>query len=307
MHSSLPDRLRGRAEGRLTLRPTFPLDEAAIERRVFQRKAKHPATGTLLLLALLAPLVLKGGLIAFVLSMTLGIGGAFWFWQKRGAGLLAKVIEEMIAESNREQDRQLGQIVRSYRVRGFHHYAAALGKFLLLKQHIEERLHAGGGPVTPTREQVEKLVDGICAAVCREIHKAALLDGELAEVLTSRDRSRLAELQGKRTEVLEAVMHAYETLYDSLAAILDLEIAHELQAPALSEEKRALLDEPSLNDVVARLREENRLAQRVRERLAIGGADPRDPDFEVFAQSRVLETEAPTPAPAPADRREATE
>ena len=266
------------------LKPTFPLDEAEIERRSFWRKASHPISWGLLGLCLAGGIMLQSGIWPVVGLLTGGIFGVQWFWKNRGGEVVAEVIQEMVAESNLAQDYKLSGIIQSYRRRGLYHYAAALGKFLLLKQHIEKRLHTGreGQPVTPTIEQVEKLVDHVCGAVCREFHKAASLDGELAEVLTSRDKSKLERLQQDRSEVLEAIMHAYEALYESLASILDLEAAREANAPDLKEQTRQHLDQPDLNDVVEKLREESRLARRVRERLAISEAGRDEPDYGVF-------------------------
>ena len=223
------------AISQIVLKPTFPLDEAEINRRSFWRKVEHPVSWGTLLLCLAGGIALQSGLWPVVLLLTGGIFGVQWFWKHRSREVLAKVIEGMIAESNRAQDQKLSGIVNSYRARGLYHYATALGKFLLLKQHIEKRLHAGrtGEAITPTVEQVEKLVDNVCGAVCREFHKAASLDRELGEVLTSRDKTRLETLQKNRDEVLEAIMHAYETLYEALAAILDLETARESDRPRL--------------------------------------------------------------------------
>lgn len=274
------------AVSQIVLKPTFPLDEAEISRRSFWKKAQHPVSWGLLGLSLTAGVAMQSGLWPVVILMTAGVFGVQWFWRTRSRKVQAEVIQEMIAESNCEQDLKLSGIVRSYRARGLHHYAAALGKFLLLKQHIEERLHSGrdGHAIAPMVEQVEKLVDSVCGAVCREFHAAASLDGELAEVLTSRDQSKLDRLQGNRTEVLEAIMHAYETLYESLAAILDLETAREAAAPDLAAATRRHLDMPELKDVVEKLREENCLARRVRERLEISAAERSDPDFGIFLE-----------------------
>ena len=274
------------ASSQIVLKPTFPLDEAEINRRSLWRKVEHPVSWGIPLVCLAAGIALQSGLWPVVLLLTGGIFGVNWFWKHRSREVMAEVIEGMIAESNRTQDQKLSGIIRSYRARGLHHYATALGKFLLLKQHIEKRLHAGRASegITPTVEQVEKLVDNVCGAVCREFHKAASLDGELGDVLTSRDRSRLEALQKSRDEVLEAIMHAYETLYEALAAILDLESAREATAPDLEASTRQHLDVPDLKDVLEKLQEENRLARRVRERLEIPAASRGEPDFGIFSQ-----------------------
>jgi len=273
------------AISQIVLKPTFPLDEAEINRRSFYRKVEHPVSWGIPLLCLAGGIALQNGLWPVILLLTGGLFGVNWFWRQRTREVTAEVIEGMIAESNRAQDQKLSGIIRSYRARGLHHYATALGKFLLLKQHIEERLHAGrtGEAISPTVEQVEKLVDNVCGAVCREIHKAASLDGELGEVLTSRDKTRLKTLQRNRDEVLESIMHAYETLYEALAAILDLEAAREATAPDLEASTRKHLDPPDLTDVLEKLQEENRLARRVRERLAIPPASQGEPDYGMFS------------------------
>lgn len=269
----------------LVLKPTFPLDETEIGQRALSKKLRHPFPWVTLGTCLVGGIAMQSGLWPIVLLMAAGAVFVGWFWKRRAADVEAEVIEEMVAESNRDQDAKLSRIIGSYRRRGMHHYATALGKFLLLKQHIEERLHVGreGNSISPLVEQVETLVDNLCGAVCREFHKAASLDGELADVLTSRDRSRLHRLQEARTELLEAIMHAYETLHESHTALLDLETARKSVALDFEVKAPRPLDARSLDDVVEELREEARLARRVRDRLKIGKAERGDPDFGLFS------------------------
>ncbi|MEM9016676.1 MAG: hypothetical protein AAGC68_06655 [Verrucomicrobiota bacterium] len=272
------------ATTQLVLKPTFPLDEAEIGRRALSKKVRHPITVITLIACLAGGIVMQSGFWPVILLTTAGSLGVAWFWKRRTGKIEAEVIEEMVAESNRDQDKKLSRIISSYRSRGLHHYATALGKFLLLKQHIEERLHAerNGNPITPTVERVENLVDHLCGTVCREVHAVATLDGELADVLTSRNSSRLHDLQGTRTELLEAIMQAYETLHESLVAILELETAREAVAPDLEAKSQPPLEATRLDDVVEELREEARLAQRVRDRLQLEEAEAGDPDFGMF-------------------------
>lgn len=269
----------------LVLTPTYPLDESEIGRRAMSKKVSHPATWATLGVCLALGIAIQGGFWPVVLLTTAGVVSVAWFWKQRSGCVEAEVIEEMVAESNRDQDAKLSRIIGSYRARGMPHFATTLGRFLLLKQRIEGRLHDGreGAAITPTEEQVETLVDQVCGSVCHEFHKATSLDRDLADVLISRDRSRLHHLQETRTEVLEAIMHDYETLHESLAAILDLDTAREALASDLGTDAERHLDTPNLDDVVEELREEARLARRVKDRIKMERAENIDPNFGVIS------------------------
>ncbi len=273
------------ANNQLVLKPTFPLDESEIGRRALSKQVNHPVSWVTLGTCLAAGIAIQNGIWPVVLLTAAGAVGVAFYWLQRAGSVEAEVIEEMVAESNRDQDAKLSRIIDSYRRRGMPHFAAALGKFLFLKQRIEGRLYdrREGATITPTEEKVETLVDTLCGVVCHEFHKAASLDRELADVLTSRDRSRLHRLQETRTALLEAVMHDYETLHESLAALLELDTAREALASDLGTEAERPLDTANLDDVVEELREEARLARRVRDRLKADGAEKRYRDFGVFS------------------------
>ncbi|NNE92366.1 MAG: hypothetical protein HKN23_12020 [Verrucomicrobiales bacterium] len=274
---------------RLILKPTFPLDQNEIERRCRAERISHPITWGSILGAAILPWLATDGVFPALFGMMVCFGfaalGISIFWSGKQQEITSKVVEEMISESNAEQDRRLSKIVAQYRGRGMHHYATALGKFLLLKQNIEKRLHPGG-QVTEMSEQIERLVDSLCANVCREFDKVAELDRQLGDVLISGEKARLESLQSDRTEVLEAIMQAYGTIYETLDSVVDFDDTGELVPELKSGEPNP---ETGLTDAVSSLKKEIEMAKRIRDRLHIPDADAEDADFQAFETDRKLD------------------
>ena len=268
----------------LILKPTFPLNKAEISERSRKVKLSHPLTWLSFGGAAILPFLVTSNLPAAIFGALVCLGIAevamSAFWQGRHARIEAQVVEEMISESNAEQDRKLSKIVAQYRSRGLHQYAAALGKFLLLKKGIEKRLHPDG-KVTQTSEQIERLVDTLCASVCREFDKVSLLDTRLGDVLISGNTEALEKLQSERTQVLESIMTAYATLYQSLESVVAYDNSGELVPEIKTGQPQ---QETNLEDTVESLKAEIEMARRIRDRLSIPEADENDADFEVFDQ-----------------------
>ena len=268
----------------LILKPTFPLNKTEISERSRKVKLSHPLTWISFGGGAILPFLVTSNLPAAIFGAFIGLGIAgvamSAFWQGRHARIEAQVVEEMISESNAEQDRKLSKIVAQYRSRGLHQYAAALGKFLLLKKGIEKRLHPDG-KVTQTSEQIERLVDTLCASVCREFDKVSLLDTRLGDVLISGNTKALEKLQSERTQVLESIMTAYATLYQSLESVVVYDNSGELVPEIKTGQPQ---QETNLEDTVESLKAEIEMARRIRDRLSIPEADENDADFEVFDQ-----------------------
>ncbi len=253
----------------LIITPTFPLNQREIHERIWKIKTGHPLTWASFGGAAILPWIIANGVGAAVFGTILCLGiaafGMSAFWKSRESATEARVIEELIAESNADQDRRLSGVVRRFRAQGQNHYASALGKFLLLKQSIEKRLHPEGS-VTELSEQIERLVDNLCASVCREFDKVTLLDNKLGDVLISGNSGALEKLQTERTEVLEAIMKAYGTLYESLESVVDFDNSSELVPELKTSGPDADTD---LKETVDSLKAEIEMARRIRDRISI--------------------------------------
>ena len=132
-----------------------------------------------------------------------------------------------------------------------------------------------------TNEQIERLVDTLCASVCREFDKVSLLDTRLGDVLISGNTEALEKLQSERTQVLESIMTAYATLYQSLGSVVAYDNSGELVPEIKTGQPQ---QETNLEDTVESLKAEIEMARRIRDRLSIPEADENDADFEVFDQ-----------------------
>jgi hypothetical protein len=275
----MPHRLKSSFE----LNPTFPLELSEIKKRALNAKLLHPLTlgvgGACLGLALL----LNAGVFGFVGLLGIGAVGLVAWWQQHAAPIEAKVIQDMIHESNQAQDRQLANVVAQYRQWGLHHYASALGKFFLVKQRIENELH-DDGTLTENKKQIDRLIDHICGAVCRQFHKLTELDRSTAASLTSGSETKLNELDANRSEILERIMHAYNTMYETLEHVIQCP-ASGPTPPTLDPSITGNDKDANLDDVVSQLKEENRINRAVQERLEIRSASPEDPDYHAFDDS----------------------
>lgn len=261
----------------LILKPTFPLDGDRIESRSWILRFRHPLTWIMPAVGALLPFFAGMEPSLGVIGGVLGLIGVGYFWRKRNFVFRSRVVRDLIAESNEQQDRQLAEIVESYRERGMHHYAVALGKFILLKQNIESEVHDGPGGVSAFSEEIENLVDKLCANVCREFEFAAALDEELGHVLTSRSDERLEDLQERRSDVLMAISHSYNTLYETLERVErrmeelekpEPEPSLELLKEEIAEARKVEAESANTDEVILdSLREEIDWAEEARERF----------------------------------------
>lgn len=252
---------------RFRLQPTFPLDENRLRLKKLKLVFSSPITG----LAYLGALIV-GGLFKFEGTGLGGLlaaasGGLFAYWRTKNEQLESKAIAELIQESNLAQDNELLRITDVLRREGHHPYANSLGRFVLLKQRIETRLHADG-QFSRKEKEIEVLVDSICAGVCDELTELVALDRQLAGVLTSGDQAELESLTKRQQECHNRVLHAYATMSQTANQINDL-----LRPSAQPETKR---NEESriLDRLIDELREENEIAGRVHERMRDEGLTP---------------------------------
>jgi hypothetical protein len=261
------------------LEPTFPIEGSEIKRRIVKAKLLHPVTVGVGAGCLALALLLGAGVGGFIGLFGIGAFALVAWWQKQGTKIEAEVIQHMIQESNQAQDRKLAEIVGAYRRRGLYHYASALGKFMLVKKRIETELHQDGA-LTDDKQQVDRLVDQMCAAVCRQFARLTELDRDIAASLTGGTREHLNKLEAGRSEILERIMHAYNTMYETLKQVLQTP-PHPSVSTATGSATTENKDS-NLNEIVTQLKEENRINRAVRERLEIHATAPGDPDYQIF-------------------------
>jgi hypothetical protein len=201
--------------------PTFPIDDARIRDRSRETILRSPLTWIPLAAAGVAGLALDAGIAGFVILFGVVATLVARYWGKRRPTLDAASLRELIGESNAAQDQELLRIICNLQAKGLPQYSLCLGRFLFLKQKIEEDVHRGQ-PLAVFAKEVEKGVDGICAEVCRELTRIRDREEQLGEILTSRDPGRLERLESSRRESYAAILHAYTSLYQVHAEILGL-------------------------------------------------------------------------------------
>ena len=245
---------------RFRLKPTFPLDENKIRLRKLKHIFKSPLTG----IALVGAVILSK-LAGFEEVGTTGVLGAaaaglYSFWKTKNSDLENKAISELVRESNLAQDSELLRITTRLRSQGHMQYSNSLGRFLLLKQRIEQRLHQDG-KITEKKKEIEILVDSICAGVCDELTELASLERRLTDVLTSGDQSELRSLTERQTECHNRVMQAYTTISQTASQI------DQMLAPSAQPVEQRREDSRVLDRLIEELKEENEVSTRVQERL----------------------------------------
>lgn len=242
-----------------TLYSTFPLDQAAIRRRVVSALLGDPVTWLPLLPGVAACTI-------FDLPAIVGIGlcvvGALFVannWRARWAGLRTQFQIEVIARHNALQNETLAAAQRELTVLGCSQYAAALEEFLEMKKKLEARIHASGLP-SAEGVQLEQLVDGLCFEA-----RDRLLELGRQRATTKQgsddEKQVLAKVDAARQVLANTVAHAESLLGDSDSTAPD--------------------GRSSLETITQRLREETEMACRVQERLRQANA-ALDPDLAPF-------------------------
>lgn len=202
------------------LEPTFPLDARAIQARVRVAKMTDPlswgiAAGTLLL-------GVAGGSLGFAVMVPLGMAALWHHWKKIHKRVEASVIDGMISESNRNQDARLNERIRSLRNDGHYPYASALGRFLLLKQRVEDNLHKDQ-QLTLSDRKMDNAVDEITELACNHFDRLIEIDEKVADALTSQNRDAISNLEQERTRILLQIQQAYGSVYRSLNTLISSE------------------------------------------------------------------------------------
>ena len=247
------------SETKFRVRPTFPLDRSLISGYRRRKIMRSPLTWLALVGAAGASIFSRSmpGLIAsFGAAST-----ALWmFWQSRTDALEAEAIQQIITDSNKTQDEELQRIMQALQAKGQHQYAASLGKFLLLKQRIESRLHESG-EITKKTQEIEVLVDSLCSSVCDQITQLTALNQKLGPVLTSNRPERLSRMHDQIGKCHERIMKAYGVLFQTARNI------DALISPSRQRNEEQKHDADVMDRLIQQLQEENEVAQAVQQRM----------------------------------------
>ncbi|MEO0794444.1 MAG: hypothetical protein AAFX93_04760 [Verrucomicrobiota bacterium] len=237
------------------MRNTFPLDQGEIKKRRLASFAKSNvclAAGILGVTVLLSPIAALG-------KVALVIGGAYglrWVWKLQKDKLEANVLRELIEESNKMQDDALKAAMKELQASGRSNYSVTLGRFLVLKQAIERKIHEDS-KITPEKTEIENLVDEISFSVKENIFKIVKIEERTASILVSPNADELIETDNVRRKYLRQIVNAFDTLNDTY---INLET---LLRPGRFKES----PEDPVDSVIEKLRVENELAKTVEERL----------------------------------------
>lgn len=277
----------------LNLEPTFPLDKSRIDERVRELVRQDPALKNLTALSAVSALG-AGGFIAMVSQEPVAalVVGVLAFIATQAVGLTrmraqseatatrkeAEAIRSLIRESNREQQSKLIQAQDDLFEKEQHGYAAALGKFIILKDRVESNLHKD--PVmTESDQKTDNLVDRICALVCEHLYDIAELDRQIPRALTSKD-SDIEELISLRSRLLVQVERAWLTMNMCVQARTDLNRAADSRTDIHEDTEAAQMR--GMEMALKELEDENLAMQRAisRTRMDLSGFSHKPEDLD---------------------------
>ena len=235
----------------IQFKPTFPLDEVRIRKMKRQAIWKSAKMLTVRAVANFTKKVFPDS------DLARDAGDA---WNEMEEELTARVVRQLVNESNVSQDEEIRKLMRNLNGVGKWQYAISLGKILLLKQRIESDLHRSS-KLTERKKEVEILVDSMCNEVCQEIFDIAHLNDQLSEILTSGDQNRLDELTDRVSTGHSRIMRAYATLSGTSEKLTDV-LQPGTERPGVTQRKKSELDR-----LIEVLREENEVSQAVEQRM----------------------------------------
>ena len=239
----------------IRLKPTFPLDATKIRKLKREAIWRSPRKLAIRALANVSRMLIPTS------DFSTDMRDA---WSEIDDELTARVMQDMIQESNVGQDEEIRKLMRNLNGVGKWQYAISLSKILLLKQHIESDLHRSGH-LNERKKEIEILVDSLCQEVCQEIYEIANISDNLAKILTSGDEERLTEMSGRVSRGHLRIMKSYATL-SGTAGKLTAALEPGTERPDSSARQISELDR-----LINVLREENEVAevvdQRIREEL----------------------------------------
>jgi hypothetical protein len=252
-------------------RHTFPIDPRRIRSRKVQLLFESPINWVAVAMALVLPLVLRAGGWGVLFGLLLAAYALRQYWRARGQELESAVLLHLIDASNREQDEALRESMMYLRGAGRHNYAVTLGRFLVLKRTIDQRLKQTER-IDQQRQQVENLVDELCFGVRDHIRDIIAIEERTASILVSNDANELLETNETRKKLLNQIVEAFGAVNETCRN-LDLML-------------EPVNNGYSLDQAIEQLSSENDILQRVHMRLS--GAAPEQTD----------RTKEPPPLPA---------
>jgi hypothetical protein len=210
------------------------------------------------------PLVPLGAFAAGVLSPAIGLGGAALalagvagFWRGQSKKMEGQIVEQIIHDSNMAQDSALISLIRKLARNGYQSYAVTLGGFASLKTKIERALYQDEGH-SPHKVRVGKLVDDLVFNVVDQLEEMAKIEFRRGGKGRATPPPRRAE---ELTEAWEAMAQRVKVAHNTLT-----ETWHNLDV-LLDPVPTGEVTGAKLDDIIVQLREENQIAEEVRNRV----------------------------------------
>lgn len=240
------------------IRQTFPIPAEEVSRRKWKLALSHPITWLPAIPLAMAAMNAQPGMIGWIgagaAALAAGLG---FFWSRKSKSLEGKIVEQIVRDSNMAQDSALIRLIRKLSRNGYQSYAVTLGSFAGLKTKIERALYEEGQH-DDQREQVGKLVDGLVFNVVDQLEQMAKIEYRLNHKGRPAPPPQRARELEKSWEVMSGrVKTAYATLRDTWHN-LDVLINPTPEVDTTGDR---------LDDTIAQLKEENRIAEEVRRRF----------------------------------------
>jgi hypothetical protein len=198
----------------MALRQTFPINPRKIRHLKARLLLESPISWGTVLGAIALPLILGFGKWGILLAVIVSAFGLRQYWRTREQQLESAVLLNLIDASNREQDEALREAMTQLRSAGRHNYAVTLGRFLILKRTIEQRLKESSR-IDQQRQQVENLVDELCFGVRDHIRDIVVIEEKTASILVSNDANELLETNETRKKLLNQIVEAFGAVSDT--------------------------------------------------------------------------------------------
>ena len=243
------------------LRSTFPVPQRRLQFEKLKAALAAPLTWAAYLPAVGAFAFLDVGPVLFGALLAGTTAGLGWYWRRESAKLESSILEQLVRESNEAQDEHLLGQAMDFLARGFEPYATSLRSFVQLKRKIERGLHAQEHEahalqVSQLEQQVDELVFGVSDQLQRLVNLRDRLEG--GNVVLSESQKKTLQADARLIE--ESVEKAWLVLEDTWQGL------GEMLHPSLSLEADDA-GTARLDRAVDRLRDEQEVSRRVRERL----------------------------------------
>jgi len=243
-----------------SLRTTFPISDGKLRTRKWKLALGSPLTWAPFLPVFGAFAFLGIGPFLFgVLCLGVTVGVAF-YWRGHHLKLENQIIAALIAESNAVQDQALAGTMARLKSAGYANHTETLGRFLHQKQRIEAALLQSATTSPGARQEIETLVDKLVFGVADQLTRVAELSDRLDRPAVPLTPDRQKGLEQNRREISNQIREAWETLgetWDQLGSLLapgdgldGIDATHS-----------------GLDSAIAKLRHEQEIARRVRERM----------------------------------------